>query len=307
MPLNLLAAFSSELEVLVDRAERGVVNVEVGGGTGTGFVLPGGEVVTNAHVLRGGGPPIVRERGGRGLVATVLGTDPATDLAVLRVEDLDADPLQLATVRPRVGALVVAIGNPLRFDRSVSIGIVSAHDRSLRTQGHPLEGLLQTDAAINPGNSGGPLLGADGLVVGVNTARAARADGIGFAVPSTTLSWVARELVEHQRVRRRQLGVRATGVPLGPRESARTGQTSAVRVAEVHGGSAAARSGVKAGDLLLDANGQTVCCVADLQQALLVGQPDVARLRVLRDGKRIELNVSLPGEVRGRTKGTRAA
>lgn len=305
--MNLLATFSRELESLVDRAERGVVTVELGGGTGTGFVLPGGEVVTNAHVIRGPGTPIVRERGGRALVATVVGTDPATDLALLRADDLDADALQLAAVRPRVGALVVAIGNPLRFDRSVSIGIVSAHDRSLRSQGHGLEGLLQTDAAINPGNSGGPLLGADGLVVGVNTARVARADGIGFAVPATTLTWVARELSQHQRVRRRHLGVRAHGVSLGPRETARTGQEAAVRVAEVHGGSAAARSGIKAGDLLLDANGRAVRCVADLQEALLVGQPDVARLRVLRDGKRLEVGVALPGEVRGRGKAARAA
>lgn len=251
-------------------------------------------VLTNAHVVRGSGTSIVRETGGRGLPATLVGRDPATDLALLHVTDLDAVPLTLAAARVRVGALVVAIGNPLRFERSVSLGVVSAVDRTLRAARIRMEGLIQHDAAINPGNSGGPLLDAEGAVVGVNTARVPWADGIGFAVPGTTAGWVVGELLRHGVVRRRRLGIVAQGVALGPREAARTGRERAVRIAEVRGGTPAQRAGLKAGDLLLDAANLPISSVVDLHRALVEGAPDSAGLCVLRDGRRVSLEVSLP-------------
>lgn len=292
--MNLLALLSREVETLVERAGRGVVAVEHGGGAGAGIFLGEGRVLTNAHVVRGSGTPIVRETGGRGLPATLVGRDPATDLALLRVADLDAAPLALAAARVRVGALVVAIGNPLRFERSVSLGVVSAVDRTLRAARVRMEGLIQHDAAINPGNSGGPLLDAEGAVVGVNTARVPWADGIGFAVPGTTAGWVVGELLRHGVVRRRRLGIVAQGVALGPREAARTGRERAVRIAEVRGGTPAQRAGLKAGDLLLDAANLPLSSVVDLHRALVEGAPESAGLCVLRDGRRVSLEVSLP-------------
>lgn len=292
--MNLLALLSRDVEALVARAGRGVVAVEHGGGAGAGVVLSEGRVLTNAHVVRGEGTSVVRETGGRGIPATLLGRDPATDLALLRVEDLDASPLTLSSERVKVGALVVAIGNPLRFDRSVSLGVVSAVERSLRAARVRMEGLVQHDAALNPGNSGGPLVSAEGAVVGINTARVPWAAGIGFAVPATTASWVVDQLQAHGSVKRRRLGVVAQGVVLGPREAARTGRERAVRISEVRGGTPAQRAGLKAGDLLLDAADTPVASMADLHRVLVVGAPERTGLCVLRDGRRFAVEVCLP-------------
>lgn len=288
--MNLLAALSRATEELVERSWRGVVSVERPDGAGAGFVLGEDLVVTNAHVVRGPGEPVVRETGGRALVASRLGTDPRTDLALLRVPGLEAQALRFSPDPVKIGALVVAIGNPLRLDRSVSLGIVSALDRSVPTGRERLAGLIQHDAAINPGNSGGPLLDADGRVVGVNTARVPRAEGLGFAVPATTARWVVEELHQHGKVRRRALGIRARGVELGAREAARTGRDRAVRILEVRGGGVAGRAGLKAGDLVLDAAGGPVGTVVDLERAL-AGVAPATEVRVLREGRRLELGV----------------
>ena len=291
--MNLLAALSRSLEELVARSSRAVVAVERPDGAGAGFVV-GDMVVTNAHVVRGRGDVVIRETGGRPLPARVLGADPRTDVAVLTAPDMEADHLKFAEDPVRIGALVVAIGNPLRLDRSVSLGVVSALDRSLPAGRHRITGLLQHDAAINPGNSGGPLLGPDGEVVGVNTARVQRAEGLGFAVPATTARWIAEELRAHGRVRRRAIGVRARGVELGAREAARTGRDRGVRILEVRGGGAAGRSGLRAGDLVLDADAVAVCAVSDLERALSGTHPE-STVRVLRDGRRVEIGLRLAG------------
>jgi S1-C subfamily serine protease len=296
--VNLLTLFSRAVEALVAGASQSVVTVEAGPGTGTGFAVAGSGgtvIVTNAHVIEGQASLILRETGGRALPARQVGRDAATDLAVLAADDLDALALPLASRRLPVGALVVAIGNPLRFDRSVSLGVVSAVDRSLSAGRRRMEGLVQHDAALNPGNSGGPLLDTEGEVAGVNAARVPWAEGIGFAVPAHTVRWVIDEIVRSGSVRRPRLGVQAQGVQLGPREAARTGRERAVRITEVRGGTPASRAGVRAGDLVLDAGGEAVASVSDLQRALVVGRPDHTGLRVLRDGRRIELAVRLPG------------
>ena len=178
--MSLLAQLSAELEALVARAAPAVVGIEHARGQGSGVVLAGdGYVVTNAHVV-GAGPRSLRVRlhGGEVAPASVVGTDARTDLAVVRAEAARLPSLALADDgRPRVGQLVVAIGNPLRFDGSVTVGVVSALHRALPGRDGPLEALVQTDAAVNPGNSGGPLLNASGEVIGVTPM------GVGFAVP----------------------------------------------------------------------------------------------------------------------------
>ena len=291
--MNLLALLSNAVEDLAERAGRSVVAVEVGDGAGTGFSIGSGLVLTNAHVVRGRAAPIVRERGGAALPATIRGKDPQTDLAVLEVSALDAPSLMLSERRPRVGSLVVAIGNPLRFDRSVSLGVVSALDRQVPAGRRRMDGLVQHDAAINPGNSGGPLLDPEGQVVGINTARVPWADGIGFAVPATTARWVVDQLIARGAVNRPLLGITTESIVLGPRDIARTGLDRALRLKEVRGNTPAQRAGLKAGDLLIEAAGNPVGSVADLQRALVVGEPAKVGLRVLREGRRMELSVDV--------------
>ena len=291
--MNLLSLLSTAVEELADRAGRSVVAVEVGDGAGTGFSIGSGLILTNAHVVRGRSTPAVRERGGQPRVAKIRGKDAQTDLAVLEVAEFDAPPLTLVDRRPRVGSLVVAIGNPLRFDRSVSLGVVSALDRQVPAGRQRVDGLIQHDAAINPGNSGGPLLDAEGKVVGINTARVPAADGIGFAVPASTASWVVDELIAKGAVQRPILGITTEGIFLTPRDSARTGLDRALRLVEVRGNTPAQRAGLKAGDLLIEAGGLPVGNVSDLQRALVVGSPGSTALRVLREGRRIELSVEL--------------
>jgi len=216
-----LSEFSDELESLVESSAPSVVAVEHGHGQGSGIIVSGdGYVITNAHVVHGrAGVLSVRLAGGEELPADVVGEDHASDLAVLRVGARGLSSLSLdESRRLRVGQLVLAIGNPLRFERSVSLGVVSAIDRSLPGPGRrPFEGLVQTDAAINPGNSGGPLLDARGAVVGINTAVIPRAHGLGFAIPAHTAAWVTAVLIRDGRVERPLLGISAQGMTSPPK------------------------------------------------------------------------------------------
>jgi serine protease Do len=184
----------------------------------------------------------------------------------------------------------MAIGNPLGFDRSVSLGVVSALFRELPTRDGVLEGLIQTDAAVNPGHSGGPLLDMEGRVVGINTAMLAPGRGIGFAVPAHTASWVAAVLIQHGEVRRPYLGIRARGEDLAPALARETGQTRGIRVVGVEPGTPAAEGGLNGGDLLLAANASPVATLDDLARVLvLAGQASVLDVDVLRAGSRRRL------------------
>jgi S1-C subfamily serine protease len=297
-----LRQLSDELEALVARTTPAVVGVQHRHGQGTGLVLaPDGWLLTNSHVIRaaqgGRSPGFARPdirigfADGSDLRGEVVGEDPRTDLAVVRVAAGGLPFLELAErARVRVGQLVVAIGNPLHFDRSVSLGVVSALDRSLPAPGGTLlEGLVQTDAAINPGNSGGPLLDADGAVVGINTAIIPYAQGIGFAVPAHTAHWVAAVLVQKGEVQRPILGLTARGVELAP-ETARTlARARAVPIFEVAPDGPAARAGMRRGDLVLAANGTPVGSVDDLQRVMVLAGAGEVRLEVFRDGQRLEL------------------
>jgi S1-C subfamily serine protease len=285
---KILPQLSRELEELVAKTAPSVVAVEQARGQGTGVVIAGdGYVLTNSHVVRGSRrAPRVRLSTGDELSAELVGDDPESDLAVLRVAGRGLVPLELhESRRLRVGQLVVAIGNPLRFEGTVTLGVVSALERALPgPSGTLFEGLVQTDAAINPGNSGGPLLDASGAVVGINTAVIPFARGLGFAIAAHTASWVAAVLMRRGRVERPLLGVAARGVDLLPAVAERVGQGRAVRIQAVSPGSPAQRAALAAGDLLLRANGDRLFGVDDLKRALVLGEGNPVTLDV--DGER---------------------
>jgi len=289
-----LRQLSDDLAALVARASPGVVGVERRRGQGSGVVLASdGYVLTNAHVADGDGPLRVRLPGGAAVRADLVGRDDRTDLAVVRADTSDIPALPLAEARHlRVGEIVVAIGNPLGFERSVSVGVVSALYRSLPGPGRSiLDGLIQTDAAVNPGNSGGPLLDASGEVVGIATAMIPRASGLGFAVPARTASWIASVLLRDGEVRRPYLGLAVRGEELAPALAARVGQLRGIRVLDVEGGTPAERGGLRPGDLLLRANGAQVDALDDLQRVLALARDAEVELGVARGSEVRRLSV----------------
>jgi serine protease Do len=294
--MSRLSEFSDELESLVANAAPSVVAVEHGRGQGSGIIVSGdGYVVTNAHVVQGRSESVsVRLAGGEVLSADVVGEDRPSDLAVLRVNAWNLPSLALdESRRLRVGQLVLAIGNPLRFERSVSLGVVSAIERSLPGPGRrPFEGLVQTDAAINPGNSGGPLLDARGSVVGINTAVIPYANGLGFAIPAHTAAWVAAVLIRDGRVDRPLLGISAQGVDLTPQVATELGQHRAIRVHAVAADSPASAAPLKPQDLLLGANETLLFSVDDLQRVLVLSRGAAVALRLVRDGQPLSLSVT---------------
>ena len=273
-------------------------------GAGSGIVLtPDGFLLTSAHVVAG-----TRRRGhasftdGREFSFDMVGTDPLSDLAVLRADARDLVPARLGDAESlRVGQLVVAIGNPNGFAGSVTAGVVSALGRSLpartRATSRIIDNVIQTDAALNPGNSGGALATGTGDVVGVNTAVAGV--GLGLAVPiNTATRQIVGALMTDGRVRRSWLGIAGGPRPLPPRaRAAAEGATEAVEVVEVMRGSPAERAGLRAEDLIVAVNGAPVAGVNDLQRLMvadLIGS-DV-RLAVVRGGRRVELTV-IPTEL----------
>ncbi|MGH7038510.1 MAG: S1C family serine protease [Stellaceae bacterium] len=242
-------------------------------GIGSGVVFtPDGYLLTNHHVVAGAKTLAVSMPDGRRFEAKPVGGDAATDLAVL---NLGASGLPYAefgsSARLRVGQLVIAIGNPLGFQATVTAGIVSALGRSLRApSGRLIDSVIQTDAPLNPGNSGGPLADGNGRVVGINTAMIGMAQGICFAIGSDTAIDVATRLLRDGRVRRSRLGIAAQTVPLARALVYRLGlnAASAAMVAEVTVGSPAERTGLKTGDVLLRLAGSPVAGVDDLHRLL---------------------------------------
>jgi S1-C subfamily serine protease len=292
--VTLLRQLSDELAALVARASPGVVGIEHRRGQGSGVVLASdGYILTNAHVANGSGPLRARLPGGAAVRADLVGRDERTDLAVVRVDASGLTSLPMSEKRRlRVGELVVAIGNPLGFERSVSVGVVSALYRSLPGPGRTLlDGLVQTDAAVNPGNSGGPLVDAGGEVAGITTAMIPHASGLGFAVPAHTASWIASVLLREGEVRRPYLGLAVRGEELEPGLAAEVGQLRGVRVLEVEGGRAAERAALRPGDLVVAANGAQVDTLDDLQRVLVLAADRDVELGVMRGRERLRLAV----------------
>jgi len=270
-------------------------------GAGSGVIVaPDGYVLTNSHVVRTADRIEVSLQDGRTLPASAVGDDPHSDLAVIRVPDGGLPVAGLGdSSRLRVGQLVVAIGNPLGFQATVTAGVISALGRSLRAQtGRLIANVLQTDAALNPGNSGGPLVDFRGEVVGINTAVIAGSQGISFAIPANTARWVASQLIREGRVRRAYLGILAQTVPLDRQVAVTFGLTAgAVRVTEAQPNTPAATAGVRPGDIIVAAGDRPITSMDDLQLALgqhTIGEPLV--LGVLRDEQRLEV-VTHPAEL----------
>src|SRR3954465_7781568 len=276
----LLDAYSRTVTSVVDAVSPAVVRSDMmreGGarvGAGSGVIVsPDGLILTNAHVLEAGRHAEATTLEGRHLAAAILGRDPDTDLALLRVHD--SATLHHARLgdskRLKRGQIAIAIGNPLGFDASVTSGIVSALGRSLRAKsGRLIDDVIQTDAALNPGNSGGPLVSSHGEVVGINTAVIMGAQGICFAVAANTASFVLGELVRHGRVRRAYIGAAAQQftLPRPRRHAAGLAQESAVMVATVDPGSPAERAGLVSGDIILALDGLPVTGADDLIRML---------------------------------------
>jgi len=267
-------------------------------GQGSGVVFtPDGYLLTNSHVVAGAETLEVSLPDGRALRADLVGDDPGTDLALLRLYGSGLPHAQFgSSAALKVGQLVVAIGNPLGYQATVTAGIVSALGRSLRAQsGRLIESVIQTDAPLNPGNSGGPLVDARGLVVGINTAMAGWAPGICFAIGIDTAADVAQQLMRDGRVRRSRLRLAAQSITLDRRtlrvlDRAHAG---AVQVQEAEAGGPAARAGLLKGDIILDFAGEAVSGVDSLHRLLTHDRAGTrVPIRILRTGKLRELELS---------------
>jgi S1-C subfamily serine protease len=268
--------------------------------TGSGFIFtPDGYVLTNSHVVRGAGRIDVALSDGRGTQAELVGDDPDTDLAVIRIGGGDLIAVSLGDSQSiRVGQLAIAIGNPYGFQYSVTAGVVSALGRSLRSQsGRLIDNVLQTDAALNPGNSGGPLVSSRAEVIGVNTASILPAQGICFAIAINTAKFVAAQLIRTGRVERAWLGLAGQNVDLH-RRIARFHDIktpSGVMAASVEIDSPADRAGIKRGDVIVSFGSELIAGSDDLQR-LLTGNQVGKRsdVTVVRGTEKIMLEV-VPG------------
>jgi S1-C subfamily serine protease len=298
-----LDAYSRAVSAVADKVGPAVVRVESRpggrrGGLGSGVVIAGdGLVLTNSHVVAGARRVRLGMAEGGNTEAEVLGDDPATDLALLRAElpRGSAAAVLEDSKRLRRGHLVVAIGNPLGFESTVTAGIVSALGRSLRSQGGRLiDDVIQTDVALNPGNSGGPLVAASGRVVGINTAMIGGAQGLAFAVSSNTARFVIGEFIAHGRVRRAHLGIAAQTVPLARRIALaiRSG-AHGVRVGELQAGGPADLGGLRVGDILVALDGIEVAGADDLLRLLnadCIGR--AVQVSLLREGRLVTRSVT---------------
>jgi S1-C subfamily serine protease len=299
----LLDAYSEAVVRAVERAAPSVVHVAVRAGGrpgeagGSGFVLaPDGFVMTNSHVVHGTKERWVTLADGSRWPARLVGDDPESDLAVLRVDATGLVPIPRGDSRAlRVGQLVLALGSPYGFQATVTAGIVSALGRSLRAQsGRLIENVIQTDAALNPGNSGGPLVDSRGAAVGVNAAAVLPGQGVCFAIPLHAAERVAAVLIHDGRVRRARIGVGGQTVPL-PRALARhhgLAAATGVKVLSVEKGEPADRAGVLTGDVIVGIDGAPVADVDDLQR--LLGEAAIGRtvpLTLLRLTEKRDLRV----------------
>ena len=305
MPLDMLDQeldpYSLQVTRAFDRVGPAVVHVMAFGPNGrpteqgSGVVFtPDGYVLTNSHVVARAARLRAMLTDGQDVGATLVGDDPVTDIAVLRLEGTGFPHAELGiSAGLRVGQLVVAIGNPLGFTCTVTAGIVSALGRTLRTHGGGLlDSVIQTDAPLNPGNSGGPLVTGAGRVVGINTAVIAPAQGICFAIGIDTAIWVATRLMRDGRVRRSRLGVSGQTVPISTRVRRFHGldQASGAMVSDI---AADAAAGLESGDVIVSFDGSPVTGVDDLHRALTHERAGVpVALRVLRRTQLLTVTVT---------------
>jgi S1-C subfamily serine protease len=319
---SLLDAYSNAVTAAVDRISPSVVNIEVhqnagrtrsgeprerqGGGSGFVFT-PDGLILTNSHVVHQAARIAVTLADGRRMPASLIGEDPASDLAVIRLERPQFDePGLVAAVlgdsqKLRVGQIAIAIGAPYGFQSTVTAGVVSALGRSLRSySGRLIDDVIQTDAALNPGNSGGPLVDSAGCVIGVNTATILPAQGICFAIGINTAKFVASRLLRDGKIRRSYVGISGQTVPVHRRvvRFYDLSKESGALVLSVEEASPAKRAGLREGDVIVALEGQPVAGVDDLHRLLTevrVGMSSA--LTVLRGTEKVVLKV-VPEEAR---------
>jgi len=300
----------------VARVEPAVVNIDIKqqrmsrrgpreiGGSGSGFIItPDGFILTNSHVVHEAKEIAVNLFDGREFRAQLVGDDPDTDLAVIRIDVPQLKHVRLAdSEKLRVGQIVIAIGNPLGFQASVTAGVISALGRSMYSQsGRLIDNIIQTDAALNPGNSGGPLVNSAGEVIGVNTAMIRPAQGICFAIASNTARLVAGWLIRDGRIRRSYIGVAGQNVPLHRRviRFYNLPLETGVLVVSVEKDSPAQRAGLRESDVLIAFNERPIGTIHDLHKMLVGEQIGVpAKLLIIRHTEKLELSI-LPAESRG--------
>ncbi len=272
-------------------------------GSGSGFIFtPDGFILTNSHVVHGATKIEVALEDGRRLEADLVGDDPETDLAVIRINAPNLVPAALGDSEAiRVGQLAIAIGNPYGFQYTVTAGVVSALGRSLRSRsGRLIDNIIQTDAALNPGNSGGPLVNSRGEVIGVNTAMILPAQGICFAIAINTAKFVAARLLKDGRIRRSYIGVAGQNVPI-PRRLVRLLNLpveTGVLVTSVETNSPAQRAGLVEGDVIVGFAGQPVAGIDDLHR--LLTEKEVRQklsVKVIRRSEQVSLEI-VPEESR---------
>jgi S1-C subfamily serine protease len=313
--LGLLDEYSRTVVGAVDRVAPSVVKIDIkqqpnvrGGqheisGSGSGFVIaPDGFVLTNSHVVHHASEITTNLPDGREYSAQLIGDDPDTDLAVIRIDAPRLAHVRLAdSGNLRVGQIVIAIGNPLGFQASVTAGVISALGRSMRAQsGRLIDNIIQTDAALNPGNSGGPLVNSAGEVIGVNTAMIRPAQGICFAIASNTAKFVAGWLIKEGKIRRSYIGVAGQNVSIHRRivRYYNLPIETGVLVVSVEKDSPAARSGLREGDVIVAFDGKPIDSIHELHKMLMGEQIGVeAKVSIIRHTERLEVPI-LPAEVR---------
>jgi S1-C subfamily serine protease len=306
----LLDAYSSAVVSAAERVGPAVVHVEVTQaarsseskaqrrGSGSGFVFtPDGFLLTNSHVVHGARRIQVSVADGASYDADLVGDDPDTDVAVIRIGGHQLPTATLGSSKTlRAGQLAIAIGNPYGFQHTVTAGVVSALGRSLRAAtGRLIDDVIQTDAALNPGNSGGPLVNSRGEVIGVNTAIIPFAQGICFATAIDTAKWVVEQLLRFGRVRRGYLGVAGATIPLS-RRAVRfhdLAAESGVRVESIEPGGTAKPAGVEPGDVIVAYDGESVAGIDDLQRLLTLDRIGKATtITLLRRTQKLELPIA---------------
>ena len=311
----LLDSYSQTIVNVTRRVSNAVVHLKVqkkqqarrrpnqpDGGTGSGFIISSdGYVVTNSHVVSGAERIEGMLQDGRSFQAEVVGDDPATDLAVVKITGENLASVAFGESRSlQVGQIAIAIGNPFGFQYSVTAGVVSALGRTLRSQsGRLIDNVIQTDAALNPGNSGGPLVDSRGLVIGVNTAVILPAQGLCFAVASDLAKFVVGKLILEGRVRRGFIGIAAQTVPLPAKwlNTLQLPSKGGILIQNLENEGPAARAGLKAGDVIVQFEGRPVDSIDALHKSL--DETTIGRrvsLWVLRDGSLKQFDVT-PGEL----------
>jgi S1-C subfamily serine protease len=297
---KILDNYSQTVSGVFQKASSAVVNILVqhqSQGSGSGFVFtPDGYIITNSHVVHGARRIEVCFVDGRRIEAQLIGDDPHTDLAVVHVGLQDLNYLHLGdSSRLRVGQIAIAIGNPYSFQCTLTAGVISALERSMRSQsGRLIEEIIQTDAALNPGNSGGPLLNSLGEVIGVNTATIFPAQGLCFAIPSNTAKFIATEIMRSGHVHRGFIGVMVQNVvlPKGLVHMGKIPVESGVSITSIERGSPAERFGLRAGDVIVGMDDNIVSSIDDLHK--LLTRFDIGheyRLTIIRDFEKIVISI----------------